>query len=80
MESLTAAFALLSLGFLVLALVMRKRSVVVSMMGLIITILALTRAVKDSTLGDDMMFFVFPLFAVLLFDLAMIAWPEKAGW
>lgn len=80
MEELTAALSLLALGFLVLSLVMKRRSVVVSMMGMLITILAITKAVQDSSLGDDLNYFVFPLMAVLLFELAMIAWPDRAGW
>lgn len=44
------------------------------------TILAITKAVEDTELGDDLNYVIFPLMAVLLLNIAMIAWPERAGW
>lgn len=80
MEELTAALCLLSLGMMILSLVMKRRSVAVSMLGLLLTILAITKAVQDTSLGDDLNFIIFPLMAILLLNVAMIAWPERAGW
>lgn len=80
MEELTAALCLLTLGLFILSLVMKRRSVALSMVGLIMNILAITKAVQDTSLGDDLNFLIFPLMALLLLNIAMIAWPEKAGW
>lgn len=80
MEDLTLLLCLLSIGSLLLSVLLKKRSVVVSMFGLLITILGITKAVQDSSLGDDMSFVIFPLFFALLIHLAMIAWPNRAGW
>lgn len=80
MEDLTLLLCLLSIGSLLLSVLIKKRSIVVSMFGLLITILGITKAVQDATIGDDMSFIVFPLFFCLLVHLAMIAWPNKAGW
>lgn len=80
MEELTAALCLLTLGLFILSLVMKRRSVALSMIGLILNILAITKAVQDTSLGDDLNFLIFPLMALLLLNIAMIAWPEKAGW
>lgn len=80
MEELTAALCLLSLGLFILSVVMKRRSIAVSMVGLLMTILAITKAVEDTELGDDLNFVIFPLMAVLLLNIAMIAWPERSGW
>ena len=80
MEELTAALCLLSLGLFILSVVMKRRSVAVSMIGLLMTILAITKSVQDAELGDDLNFIIFPLMAILLLNIAMIAWPERAGW
>ena len=80
MEELTAALCLLSLGLFILSVVMKRRSVAVSMVGLLMTILAITKSVQDPELGDDLNFVIFPLMAVLLLNIAMIAWPERSGW
>lgn len=80
MEELTAALCLLTLGLFILSLVMKRRSVALSMVGLIMNILAITKAVQDTSLGDDLNFLIFPLMALLMLNIAMIAWPEKAGW
>lgn len=80
MEDLTLLLCLLSIGSVLLSVLIKKRSVVVSMFGLLITILGITKAVQDSSIGDDLSFVLFPMFFALLIHIAMIAWPNRAGW